>query len=64
MAKFQFDIRSLLISTAVIGCVLTFATQVSRTGDWLFALMVTVLLATVLAAIIALLIYVVAPIFK
>ncbi len=64
MAKLQFEIRTLLISTAVIACVMTFAMQFAQTGNWLVALMVTALLANVLAVVIALLIYVVAPIFK
>jgi hypothetical protein len=64
MAKTQFDIRFLLIATAVIACVMTFGTQVAQTGNWLVALMITLLLANVLAVIIAMFIYVIAPMIK
>ena len=64
MAKPQFDIRFLLIATAVIACVMTFGTRFAQTGNWLIALMVTMLLANVLAVIFSLFIFVIAPMIK
>ena len=61
MFRRQFEIRTLLILTAVVACGLTFATQ---TGGWLIALLVTTLLANVLAVIIALVIYVLLPLLE
>jgi hypothetical protein len=61
VARPQFEIRSLLILTAVFACGLTFATQ---TGGWLIALLVTILLANVLAVIIALVVYLLLPLLE
>ena len=58
MTRPQFDIRALLILTVLVSCGLTFAIQ---TGNWLVALLVTVLLTNVLAVIVALFVYVVVP---
>lgn len=58
MIRPQFDIRTLLILTAVVSCGLAFAIN---TQSWLIALLVTILLANVAAVIVALLVYVVLP---
>lgn len=61
MARTQFEIRTLLLITAVVGCLLTFATQ---TGSWIYSLLLTVLLANVLSVAVALFVYVVLPILE
>ena len=61
MAKPQFDIRTLLVLTAAVGC--GFSISI-RSGHWLIALLVTLLLTNVLAVIVALVAYVVLPVFE
>lgn len=61
MTKPQFDIRTLLILTALVGFGLSFAIQ---SETWLVALLVTSLLANVAAVIVALAVYVLLPLLE
>ncbi|MFT7634028.1 MAG: hypothetical protein ACI87E_005087 [Mariniblastus sp.] len=61
MRKPQFEIKSLLVATALIAAGLTFATQ---TGGWIVGLLVTILLATFLSASLALFYYVAIPMLE
>lgn len=61
MRRPQFAIRNLLGVTAVIGGVMTFLTQ---PGQRWIALMITLLLANVLAVVVTLVVYVLLPILE
>jgi len=54
----QFDIKTLLGLTALVGFVMTFATI---KGGWLFAFLVTFMLATFGSAVLALIWFVFIP---
>jgi len=61
MARPQFDIRFLLLLTAVVCFAMTFATV---NGSWLFAVLVTCMLATFASAVVSLVWFVVLPLFN
>jgi hypothetical protein len=60
MSRSQFDIKNLFALTLVIGCGLRFFTL---SGSFVFRFFVTTLLATFCCAIVALVWYVVLPMF-
>ncbi|MFK7766875.1 MAG: hypothetical protein AB8B55_06605 [Mariniblastus sp.] len=61
MQKPQFEIRTLLAITALIAFALAFTTHVA---GWVFALLLTVLLANVTCVIVALVYFVLLPLLQ